>query len=276
MRSSGLGFLTRDLRSPRAPGRHGLHHGRVAHAIWQDESACRPGALSDGATSGPGTRRTVAHGRRRAVRAVQRAALRPRRAPVRGPACVPDHSGMPALARDLEPRVHGVRAPPGPQPHPAASAGRGHGDGPSSASRPWSRACSATTTRPVRRNHARMRELLGHDPEGFEQERFSYQVIADHARAVTFLVADGVLPSNEGRGYVLRGSCAAPSATAACSAAGAVPGRDGEGRDRHDDGRVPASRGAARHDPRVIEREGDSSTARWRRAPACWRTPWSR
>ncbi len=52
--------------------------------------------------------------------------------------------------------------------------------------------------------HARMRELLGHDPEGFEAERFSYQVIADHARAVTFLVADGVLPSNEGRGYVLR------------------------------------------------------------------------
>jgi alanyl-tRNA synthetase len=52
--------------------------------------------------------------------------------------------------------------------------------------------------------HARMRDLLGHDPEGFEQERFSYQVIADHSRAVTFLVADGVLPGNEGRGYVLR------------------------------------------------------------------------
>jgi alanyl-tRNA synthetase len=52
--------------------------------------------------------------------------------------------------------------------------------------------------------HARMRELLGHDPDEFEAERFSYQVIADHSRAVTFLVADGVLPSNEGRGYVLR------------------------------------------------------------------------
>jgi alanyl-tRNA synthetase len=43
---------------------------------------------------------------------------------------------------------------------------------------------------------------LGHGPSA--QTVASYRVIADHLRSSAFLVSDGVLPSNEGRGYVLR------------------------------------------------------------------------
>jgi alanyl-tRNA synthetase len=122
-----------------------------------------------------------------------------------GPQCVPDHSEhcprwleiWNLVFMEFEQRADGTRVP-----LPMLSVDTGLG---------LERLTSVIQQVPTNYDtdlftpiHARLRELLGHDPEAFEAERFSYQVIADHSRAVTFLVADGVAPSNEGRGYVLR------------------------------------------------------------------------
>jgi len=50
----------------------------------------------------------------------------------------------------------------------------------------------------------RTQEMLGHTNAQVEENIVAYRVIADHGRAVTFLIGDGVLPGNVGRSYVLR------------------------------------------------------------------------
>ncbi len=50
----------------------------------------------------------------------------------------------------------------------------------------------------------RVQEMMGHTDAKVEESIVAYRVVADHGRAVTFLVGDGVIPGNEGRNYVLR------------------------------------------------------------------------
>jgi alanyl-tRNA synthetase len=50
----------------------------------------------------------------------------------------------------------------------------------------------------------RVQELLDHSDAEREEHQVGYRVIADHGRAATFMITDGVLPGNVGRGYVLR------------------------------------------------------------------------
>ena len=49
-----------------------------------------------------------------------------------------------------------------------------------------------------------IQELAGHSDAQRNEQYVAYRVIADHVRAASFLIGDGVLPGNEGRNYVLR------------------------------------------------------------------------
>jgi len=47
-------------------------------------------------------------------------------------------------------------------------------------------------------------ELSGRDTPSGDESDVSFRIIADHARAAAFLIGDGIMPANDGRGYVLR------------------------------------------------------------------------
>jgi len=59
-------------------------------------------------------------------------------------------------------------------------------------------------TAELRRIIARAEELCGRTYGSDEEDDVTLRVLADHARSAAFLIADGVQPSNDGRGYVLR------------------------------------------------------------------------
>ena len=114
-------------------------------------------------------------------------------------------AGRRALRRDLEPRVHAVRPPrrrlaDGPA-RSATSTPAPGSTGSSPSCRASSRCSTPTSWRPILDAAS---AATGRVYGSTEETDVGLRIVADHARTFTFLISDGVFPSNESRGYVLR------------------------------------------------------------------------
>ena len=174
----------------------------------------------------------------------------------------------------LEPRLHAVRARRGAQQgglRRSSATCRRRTSTPAwawSGSRPCCRA-STTSTRSTRsaRSSRRAAELTGKRYGADHEDDVRLRVVADHVRTALMLIGDGVTPSNEGRGYVLRRMLRrAVRSMRLLGVDDAGAARAAAGQPGLDDGLVP---GAARRDfGRIC---ADRRTPRRRRSGARWR-----
>ena len=244
----GVGLPDPRPPDPRRPARrHRLHHRRPGPLGLEGRD--RPAAGASRALGRlPGRRREelVAHGRRRALRPLLGAPLRPRRAPVRGPGVRPGpQRALPALARGLEPRVHGVRAPPGPLADAAAGAGRGHGPGPRAGRERRAGRGEQLRHRPVRPDPRPDARAAGPRSRGLRGG--ALQLPGDRGPLARGDVPRGRRGPALERGPGLRPAPDPPPGgppRPAARADRAVPRRDGQGRHRDDGRRVPPPRRA--------------------------------